>query len=139
MSLHQKYTTNACGTSFGGCAQKKTSTLFQFIACPFNGTQCTLRFSGLSKYDQPSQWVESMDQDQHLSGKKWQAAVHKKKKLQLSPCDWSFLEHLCEVLVLFHTSTLSLQKKGIPMICQTLPLYKMLEKHIEDQAAKVSK
>ncbi|KIK74775.1 hypothetical protein PAXRUDRAFT_19546 [Paxillus rubicundulus Ve08.2h10] len=86
-----------------------------------------------------TQWVESMDQDQCLSSKKKQATQKKKKRLQLSLGDWDFLEHFCEILIRFHTSTLSLQKKGILTIFQTLPLYKQLEKHLEDHIARVSK
>lgn len=83
-------------------------------------------------------------------------AVRKKKKWCLSLLDWEFLglySDILEVFVfrlctptthgmiskVFHTSTLSLQKKGVPTICQTLPLYKQMEKHLETHRKHVPK
>lgn len=40
-----------------------------------------------------------MDQDHCLSGKKKRATQKKKKRLQLSPGDWDFLERFCEILI----------------------------------------
>ncbi|KAG1781478.1 hypothetical protein EV702DRAFT_950554, partial [Suillus placidus] len=74
-------------------------------------------------------WVEHLDDG--LTGKKRNMAVRKKKKWCLSLLDWEFLGRYSDILEVFHTSTLSLQKKGVPTICQTLPLYKQMEKHLE--------
>ncbi|KAG1741480.1 uncharacterized protein EDB91DRAFT_1248033 [Suillus paluster] len=82
-------------------------------------------------------WVEHLDDG--LTGKKRNMAVRKKKKWCLSLLDWEFLGWYSDILEVFHTSTLSLQKKGVPTICQTLPLYKQMEKHLKTHLKRVPK
>ncbi|KAF8835291.1 hypothetical protein BDN67DRAFT_857303, partial [Paxillus ammoniavirescens] len=84
-----------------------------------------------------SRWIDQLDQC--LTGKKRKAAMLKKKKWHLSPGDWDFLEHFTAVLVLFHSSTLDLSKKGVPTICKLLPLYKHVEQHLMAHLSRARK
>ncbi|KIK74552.1 hypothetical protein PAXRUDRAFT_19762 [Paxillus rubicundulus Ve08.2h10] len=84
-----------------------------------------------------NRWIDQLDE--HLTGQKKKATLYKKKKWHLSPGDWDFLEYFAVILVLFHSSTLDLLKKGVTTICKMLPLYKLVEQHLTSHLSRARK
>ncbi|KAF8584650.1 hypothetical protein K439DRAFT_1345601 [Ramaria rubella] len=69
--------------------------------------------------------------DQGLTGQKKCTAACKKRTWFLSPGDWDMLTRLCKILEIFHQATLELSKAGVPTICKVLPIYKLVEGHLQ--------
>ncbi|KAF8582211.1 hypothetical protein K439DRAFT_1304374, partial [Ramaria rubella] len=76
-----------------------------------------------------NQWIDQLDQC--LKGKKKQEATWKKRNWFLTPGDWDMLSWLCAILEIFQQATLELSKTGVPTICKILPLYKLIEEHLD--------
>jgi hypothetical protein len=89
--------------------------------------------------------------DQSLSGKARAAAKRRQKKWRLSPDDWDTLAKLCAVLQVslshssheikltlraaskkFQDATLEFSRTKTPTITKVLPLFKMIQQHLED-------
>jgi len=91
--------------------------------------------------------------DQLITGKKRVAARHQQKKWRLTPNEWETLAKLCAVLqvcrmsnnylicsrVNVHSSfqkyqdaTLKFSQSKVPTISKVLPLFKMIQQHLED-------
>ncbi|KAF8583621.1 hypothetical protein K439DRAFT_1617328 [Ramaria rubella] len=64
-------------------------------------------------------------------GQKKHAASHKKKNWFLTPEYWDMLSKLCYILWLFNQATLELSKANAPTICKVLPLYKLVQEHLQ--------
>ncbi|KAJ7161622.1 hypothetical protein C8R46DRAFT_904718, partial [Mycena filopes] len=65
-----------------------------------------------------------------LTGKKKLAATKKAKRQYLSPNDFDNLRKIVNIL---QEATLDLSKKKVPTICKVLPLYKIVQTHLEAQ------
>ena len=91
--------------------------------------------------------------DQSLSGKPKAAAKRRQKKWRLSPDEWETLAKLCAVLKVsrrisgdqllfelmlydviqkFQDATLEFSQTKVPTISKVLPLFKMIQQHLED-------
>ncbi|KAJ7166159.1 hypothetical protein C8R46DRAFT_997261 [Mycena filopes] len=65
-----------------------------------------------------------------LTGKKKAAATKKAKRQYLSPNDF---DNLRKIVNMLQEATLDLSKKKVPTICKVLPLYKIIQTHLEGQ------
>ncbi|KAJ7183337.1 hypothetical protein C8R46DRAFT_884226 [Mycena filopes] len=70
-----------------------------------------------------------------LTGKKKTAAIKKAKRQYLSPDDFDNLRKIVNVMTasILQEATLDLSKKKVPTICKVLPLYKIVQTHLEGQ------
>ncbi|KAF8574604.1 hypothetical protein K439DRAFT_1371956, partial [Ramaria rubella] len=59
-------------------------------------------------------------------------AAQKKWDWFLTPSDWDMLARLSTILEVFHKSTLELSKAKEPTICKVLPLYKLIQCHLQN-------
>ncbi|KAJ7192115.1 hypothetical protein GGX14DRAFT_380455 [Mycena pura] len=73
-----------------------------------------------------------------LTGKKKAAAARKAAQLHLMPGDFENLRRIVNVMSILQEATLDLSKKGVPTICKVLPLYKIVQQHLEDSLANIS-
>ncbi|KAJ7839377.1 hypothetical protein B0H14DRAFT_2158485, partial [Mycena olivaceomarginata] len=67
----------------------------------------------------------------NLTGKKKATATRKAKRQHLSPDDFEDLRRIAGVMKVLQDATLDLSKKGVPTICKVLPLYKIVQEHLE--------
>ncbi|KAF8581680.1 hypothetical protein K439DRAFT_1513517 [Ramaria rubella] len=72
-----------------------------------------------------NQWIDQLDQ--HVTGRKKKEAACKQNDWFLTPKDWDMLDRLCGIL----KATLELSKTCVPTICKVLPLYKLVQEHLE--------
>ncbi|KAJ6504065.1 hypothetical protein C8R47DRAFT_1247754, partial [Mycena vitilis] len=73
-----------------------------------------------------------------LTGKKKSAAERKAKRQHLSTRDFRDLQRITDVMEVIQDATLDLSKKGVPTICKILPLYKVVQNHLEASLASIS-
>ncbi|KAF8172399.1 hypothetical protein K438DRAFT_1611914 [Mycena galopus ATCC 62051] len=72
-----------------------------------------------------------------LTGKKKAAAERKAARQYLSPRDFKDLRRITNVMEVIQDATLDLSKKGVPTICKVLPLYKVVQNHLEASLAAI--
>ncbi|KAF8577228.1 hypothetical protein K439DRAFT_1365232 [Ramaria rubella] len=72
-----------------------------------------------------NQWIDQLDQ--RVTGRKKKEAACKKNDWFLTPGDWDMFDRLCGIL----KATLELSKTRVPTICKVLPLYKLVQEHLE--------
>ncbi|KAJ6528845.1 hypothetical protein B0H19DRAFT_885820, partial [Mycena capillaripes] len=73
----------------------------------------------------------------NLTGKKKAAAARKAKRQHLSPDNFEDLRRIAGVMKVLQDATLDLSKKGVPTICKVLPLYKIVQEHLETSRSAI--
>ncbi|KAJ7921045.1 hypothetical protein B0H13DRAFT_1604900, partial [Mycena leptocephala] len=83
-----------------------------------------------------SRW--NLELSRGLTGKKKAAAERKARRQYLSPRDLEDLKKITKVMEVLQDATLDLSKQGVPTICEVLPLYKVVQIHLETSLAAIS-